>query len=378
MSVTPPTKKPRLNEEDEVLKSVKKLLEKKKEKERCDLSKVEDADVAIQALALYIGDLQSEAGGAFISIAASYDNSPKNKKLEKRELKTMLDSLHVLGYEKLLPQLRTKFDTDKDGKIDYFDFVRTIRRGGAGREFSSKPQIEVPVTPPLPAPKEPDYTVHWSSGSGPAWRVLLTLEYLSTEYSDRFVYKPNLLQLDQNEHKTEEMLQLNPRGKVPILQDHRNNIALFESLAIMHYIVAMEDTKHVLVPPSKHAAAYAQTIVRFYESEYMHSAVYKVMTMAFREGKRREDIPEEVLEAVESELKRWNAYLDGSSYVAGDQLTIADLAVFPFIATLDRIGHTFSNVTNVKRYFKSLVDEAFVQRTWPPHWKEKPGKKIFL
>ena len=55
--------------------------------------------------------------------------------------------------------------------------------------------------------------VYWGSGSPYAWRVLLALEY------KRLQYTSHILQFSKQEHKSPQMLALNPRGRVPVLKD---------------------------------------------------------------------------------------------------------------------------------------------------------------
>ena len=70
--------------------------------------------------------------------------------------------------------------------------------------------------------------VFWGSGSPFAWRVLLALEF------KKLPYVPHLLQFSKQEHKSPQMLALNPRGRVPVLKD--GDYVCFESLAILYYL----------------------------------------------------------------------------------------------------------------------------------------------
>ena len=70
--------------------------------------------------------------------------------------------------------------------------------------------------------------VFWGSGSPYAWRVLLALEH------KRLPYVSHLLQFSKQEHKSPQMLALNPRGRVPVLKD--GDYVCFESLAILYYL----------------------------------------------------------------------------------------------------------------------------------------------
>ena len=70
--------------------------------------------------------------------------------------------------------------------------------------------------------------VYWGSGSPYAWRVLLALEYKGLQYNS------HVLQFSKQEHKSPQMLALNPRGRVPVLKD--GDYVCFESLAVLYYL----------------------------------------------------------------------------------------------------------------------------------------------
>ncbi len=50
--------------------------------------------------------------------------------------------------------------------------------------------------------------LYWGSGSIPGWRLQLVLE------EKKISYESKLLSFDKNEHKSDEILKLNPRGQV--------------------------------------------------------------------------------------------------------------------------------------------------------------------
>jgi len=92
--------------------------------------------------------------------------------------------------------------------------------------------------------------VFWGSGSPVAWRVLLALEY------KRLPYVSHLLQFSKQEHKSPQMLALNPRGRVPVLKD--GDYVCFESLAILYYL----DLKYPQPPIFGRTPEEAGTIMR--------------------------------------------------------------------------------------------------------------------
>jgi len=90
----------------------------------------------------------------------------------------------------------------------------------------------------------------WGSGSPFAWRVLLALEY------KRLPYVSHVLQFSKQEHKSPQMLALNPRGRVPVLKD--GDYVCFESLAILYYL----DLKYPQPPIFGRTPEEAGTIMR--------------------------------------------------------------------------------------------------------------------
>ena len=54
-----------------------------------------------------------------------------------------------------------------------------------------------------------DMMIYWGSGSGPCSSALIVLEEKALQG-----YKEKLVSFEKKEHKTEEVLKLNPRGQV--------------------------------------------------------------------------------------------------------------------------------------------------------------------
>ena len=92
--------------------------------------------------------------------------------------------------------------------------------------------------------------IYWGSGSPYSWRVLLALEY------KRLAYDSHLLQFSKQEHKSPQMLRMNPRGRVPVLKD--GDYVVFESLACLLYL----DSKYPDFPLFGTSAEEAGTIMR--------------------------------------------------------------------------------------------------------------------
>src|SRR6187200_2928173 len=92
--------------------------------------------------------------------------------------------------------------------------------------------------------------LYWGSGSPYSWRVQLALEYKRVEYVS------HELQFSKQEHKSLQMLRMNPRGRVPVLKD--GDFIVFESLACLCYL----ERKHSEPPIFGRTAEEAATVMR--------------------------------------------------------------------------------------------------------------------
>jgi len=67
-------------------------------------------------------------------------------------------------------------------------------------------------------------------------------------------------------------------------------------------------------------------------------------------------------------------------FLAGKQLSMADIRFFPHIALCVRLGLELEpKFPHLSRYYKKMQQLPSVKKTWPPHWvgTEAP-KKIFV
>jgi len=216
--------------------------------------------------------------------------------------------------------------------------------------------------------------LYWGSGSPFAWRVMLTLEV------KRLPYESKLLEFSKQEHKTPAYLQLNPRGKVPTLQE--GDLVLYESIAIMAYL----DRKYPTPPIFGTTAEQTGLIWRLVlECEsYLLSAGDKVVRPLFF-GKGLENVNEiqTAAELIRRELKIVDERLADSNWLVGGEISAADIAIFPLVQLLLRaagkeaarpldlglvpLSQTFPNIA---RWVRRIEELPNYQRTYPPHWRE--------
>ena len=215
--------------------------------------------------------------------------------------------------------------------------------------------------------------VYWGSGSPYAWRVLLALEYKRLPYTD------HLLEFSRQEHKSPQMLQMNPRGRLPVLRDAE--YVCFESLAILYYL----DLKYPDPPIFGTNAEEAGTIMRViceYQA-YIEPHVSTITRAVFGgcADLRGEDVTR-AMHAVASEARTIEGRLSKSDWVVGERFSAVDMVIFPGIQLLKRALERPSAAELASRFMPVEVNypalgrwlariEALpgYERTYPPHWR---------
>lgn len=214
--------------------------------------------------------------------------------------------------------------------------------------------------------------VYWGSGSPYAWRVLLALEY------KRLPYVGHLLQFSKQEHKSHEMLALNPRGRVPVLKD--GDYVCFESLAILYYL----DLKYPQPPIFGRSPEEAGVIMRViceYQA-YIEPQLRTITRAIFGEADLAGDEVTSAMHAVASEARTIEGRLSKGDWVVGDACSAVDMVIFPGIQLLKRalerpeareLSSRFMpvevNYPALGRWLQRVAALPGYERTYPPHWR---------
>jgi glutathione S-transferase len=216
--------------------------------------------------------------------------------------------------------------------------------------------------------------IYWGSGSPYSWRVLLALEY------KRLAYDSHLLQFSKQEHKSPQLLRMNPRGRVPVLRD--GDYVVFESLACLLYL----DRKYPEYPLFGTSAEEAGTIMRViceYQA-YAEQYVTQIVSAVFLD--QLDQQAEEVTKAmhiVGGEARTIEGRLSKSDWLVGEQPSAADLTVFPGIMLLRRamekreagdLRSRFlpmeSTYPAIARWIGRMEQMPGYERSYPPHWRD--------
>ncbi|MGH8170496.1 MAG: glutathione S-transferase family protein [Steroidobacteraceae bacterium] len=215
--------------------------------------------------------------------------------------------------------------------------------------------------------------LYWGSGSPYVWRVLLALEH------KRLPYTSHLLQFSKQEHKSPQMLHLNPRGRVPVLKD--GEYVCFESLAVLYYL----DLKYPDPPIFGRSPEEAGTIMRViceYQA-YIEPHLARIIDAVFsRSADLRSEEITRAMHAAASEARTIEGRLSKSDWVVGESYSAVDMVIFPGFQLLKRalerpeareLASRFMpvevNYPAVGRWVACIESLPGYDRTYPPHWK---------
>ena len=182
-------------------------------------------------------------------------------------------------------------------------------------------------------------------------------------------YEVHLVSFDSNDQMSPEFLSLNPNNKIPAIIDPNGPggkpLALFESGAILLYLA--EKTGQLL--PQDPAQRYEAIQWLMFQMGGIGPMFGQVGFFHKFAGKEYED--KRPRDRYINESKRLLAVLEqrlqGRQWIMGDQYTIADIAIFPWVRNL--LGFygagelvEFERYTNVQRVLEAFVARPAVAR----------------
>ena len=154
------------------------------------------------------------------------------------------------------------------------------------------------------------------STSGNEQKVVLLLEELGADYT-REDYGRQF-----NNTATEAYLAMNPHGKVPTLVD--GDLSVWESNTILRYIAAKVGSP--LYPADLAARSHVDRWM-----DWLLATLYDLHLSGFKAQRANEPMPADAAKAMGEALMQLERQLEKTDFIAGDSLTIADLALAPIV-----------------------------------------------
>ncbi|WP_283151221.1 glutathione binding-like protein [Silvimonas soli] len=219
-----------------------------------------------------------------------------------------------------------------------------------------------PITHKWP-PQQPDLLQLYSLPTPNGVKVSIMLEETG------LAYEPHLVRFDTNDQMSAEFLSLNPNNKIPAILDPNGPggkpLPLFESGAILVYLA--DKTGQLM--PSDPAARYETLQWVMFQMGGIGPMFGQLGFFNKFAGKDYEDKRPRDRYVAESRrlLGVLNQRLAGRQWLMGDDYSIADIAVFPWVNNLigfyeagDLVG--FADFTEVNRVLQAFLARPAVVR----------------
>ncbi|MBB4229739.1 glutathione S-transferase family protein [Rhizobium mongolense] len=152
-----------------------------------------------------------------------------------------------------------------------------------------------------------------------------------------------LVDLAKREHKQAEFLKLNPFGQVPVLDDHGTIIC--DSNAILVYL-AKKGGRNDWLPEHSKGAAAVQRWLSVAAGQIAHGPAQARLINVFKAPYR----PEEVIPRAHAILVLIEAELEGRDWIAADRATIADVALYSYVARAPEGGVDLKDYSNIRAW----------------------------
>ncbi|AWI61146.1 glutathione S-transferase family protein [Sinorhizobium fredii] len=177
--------------------------------------------------------------------------------------------------------------------------------------------------------------------SGHAHRARLLLSLLGLEHD------LVLVDLARREHKQEPFLKLNPFGQVPVLDD--GGTIICDSNAILVYLAKTTGGTDWL-PEDPQGAAAVQRWLSVAAGQIAHGPAQARLINVFKAPYR----PEEVIPRSHAILTLIEAALEGRGWIATDRPTIADVALYSYVARAPEGDVDLQPYANIRAWLERI------------------------
>jgi glutathione S-transferase len=201
--------------------------------------------------------------------------------------------------------------------------------------------------------------LYGNARSGNTRKVRWALEELGE------AYEFHVLDLFKGEQRRTDYVALNPNGKVPTVVD--DGFVLWESDAILWYLAETRG-RGVLAPEGARERALVQQWMcwnAYHLSEGTYRARALRMTALRTSTPLDQQRHREIVTGAAPTIAILDGHLSGREHIAGERLTIADLALGMNVAFGLEEGVALAPFDNVRRWFDKLASRPAYQKANP-------------
>jgi len=194
-------------------------------------------------------------------------------------------------------------------------------------------------------------------------------------------YESHPVSFSAGEHKKPEFLALNPRHKVPVIQD--GAFTLYESVAILAYLDRKYPEPALFGRSPEETGVIWRWALEF--THYLEPVLQDkiVSPIFFGKSAEKADSIRQAVPELHAELTRWEQALAHSPWLVGERISAADVTLFPSLMALRRAAQKpaaqplelgvepFSEkYPNLSRWAARIEALPGYDQTYPPHWRE--------
>ncbi len=184
--------------------------------------------------------------------------------------------------------------------------------------------------------------LHQHPLSGHCHRVEALLAILDVPYEKRFV------DLTKGEHKTPAFLAKNPLGQLPVLED--GTFVLTESTAMLRYLVRRHADGSAWYPRDPARAAEVDRWLAIATGPLVNGPARARVLALFQ----RPDDPEPARALARDLFQKVDRHLEGRTWLAGDEASIADLAFWAYVAHAPEGGVSLAPYPALRRWVAAV------------------------
>ena len=195
-------------------------------------------------------------------------------------------------------------------------------------------------------------------------KVSLMLEECELEY------KTHAINIGKDEQFAPDFLKISPNNKIPAIFDNDNGKSLMESGAIMMYLADKSGKFWPQDPDNKWSTV--EWLM------FQMGGVGPMFGQCHHFTKYNPGIAPYAEDRYLNETKRlygvMNEKLGKTAFLACNEYTIADMAVWPWVARFDWQSVDLNEFPNVRRWFLEILDRPATRRGWnvPENEQEIP------
>ncbi|KZN69770.1 glutathione S-transferase family protein [Pseudoalteromonas luteoviolacea] len=187
-----------------------------------------------------------------------------------------------------------------------------------------------------------DITLYSFTLSGNSHKIRHFLSILGLDYESK------LLDVHQKEHKSTEFMALNPLGQVPVLID--NDVVICDSNAILVYLAEQYDKTGRWYPTGAKLRAEIQKFLSMSAGEVLNGPnLYRGIKHIGKPG----DL-ESTYDRTINFFTYLNNFLSDKRYLAAEEPTIADIALYTYPKLAVKAGVSLSDFPFISAWFERI------------------------